>query len=134
MKMKEVVNGKLIIYIMPEKALAGMTWIVAVTRKKIYRCDVHGNIYSCEKNGGERRKMTVVQEAKDRSNPSPRVIIEGKKKRVDVLIANEIFYPMKIDKNDIGHRDGDRSNNAVTNLYIDITPQKIREENKEQSK
>lgn len=41
---------------------------------------------------------------------------------------------MKIDKNDIGHRDGDRSNNAVTNLYIDITPQKIREENKEQSK
>lgn len=128
MKKKEVVNGRLIIYVPQEKNLSGMTWVVAVTRKRIYRCDTHGNIYSCEKNGGERRKMTVVQEAKDRSNPSPRVIIEGKKKRVDVLIANEIFYPMKIDKNDIGHRDGDRSNNAVTNLYIDITPMEPTEE------
>lgn len=128
MKKKEVVNGRLIIYVPQEKNLSGMTWVVAVTRKRIYRCDAHGNIYSCEKNGGERRKMTVVQEAKDRSNPSPRVIIEGKKKRVDVLIANEIFYPMKIDKNDIGHRDGDRSNNAVTNLYIDITPMEPTEE------
>lgn len=125
MKKKTLNDGRIVAYIPRNELFASMTWVVAKTEKRIYRCDIDGRILSYD--GMSKRPYELAYEkASDRARA--RIKISGRYKYVDILIARAIFRPYVVETRKIGHFDGDLKNNKVTNIYIDITPMEPTEE------
>lgn len=119
MKKKTLKDGRIVAYIPRNELFASMTWVVAKTEKRIYRCDIDGRILSYD--GMSKRPYELAYEkASDRVRA--RIKISGRYKYVDILIARTVFKPYRVDTKNVGHFDGDMKNNKVTNIYIDITP------------
>lgn len=125
MKKKTMNDGRIVAYIPRNELFASMTWVVAKSEKRIYRCDIDGRILSYD--GMSKRPYELAYEkASDRARV--RIKISGRYKYVDILIARAIFKPYVVETRNIGHFDGDVKNNKVTNIYIDITPMEPTEE------
>lgn len=116
---KKIHEGKEILYIPDREVFRGMTWVIEKSEKRIYKCDIYGTVFSIDMEGNK-ETLNPIEEAEGRKNP--RVAIKRKKKRVDLLVATAIFRPWKVNKSRVHHFDGDTTNNAVANLYLDITP------------
>ena len=125
MKKKTLNDGRIVAYIPRNELFASMTWVVAKTEKRIYRCDINGRILSYD--GISKRPYELTYEkASDRVRA--RIKIRGRYNYVDILIARAIFKPYVVETGNVGHFDGDLKNNKVTNIYIDITPMEPTEE------
>lgn len=125
MKKKTLNDGRIVAYIPRNELFASMTWVVAKTEKRIYRCDINGRILSYD--GMSKRPYELAHERAS-GRARARIKISGRYKYVDILIARAIFRPYVVETRNIGHFDGDMKNNKVTNIYIDITPMEPTEE------
>lgn len=125
MKKKTLKDGRIVAYIPRNELFASMTWVVAKTEKRIYRCDIDGRILSYD--GVSKRPHEIVARTEP-TRKRPRVSLNKKYLRVDILIARAIFRPYVVETRSVGHFDGDMKNNKVTNIYIDITPMEPTEE------
>lgn len=125
MKKKTLNDGRIVAYIPRNELFASMTWVVAKTEKRIYRCDINGRILSYD--GISKRPYEVAGE-KDPERKRPRIRLRKKHVCIDMLIARAIFKPYVVETRNVGHFDGNLKNNKVTNIYIDITPMEPTEE------
>lgn len=123
---RKVYKGRIVAYVPRNEINGTIRWTVMRTAKNIYRCDATGRILSYD---GIAKRPTVLNEVKDtEQHKHPRVRIGKKLVRTDILIAKAVFSPLKFDKKDVGHFDGNPKNNKVENLFVDITPEEPTEE------
>ena len=125
MKKKTLNDGRIVAYIPRNELFASMTWVVAKTEKRIYRCDINGRILSYD---GMSKRPYEVAGVKEPERKRPRIRLKKKLVCIDMLIARAIFKPYVVKTRNVGHFDGDMKNNKVTNIYIDITPMEPTEE------
>lgn len=119
MKKKTLKDGRIVAYIPRNEIFASMTWVVAKTEKRIYRCDIDGRILSYD---GISRRPYELKGVSWPDRKRLRIKISRNYFCIDTLIAKAVFKPYRVDTKNVGHFDGDMKNNKVTNIYIDITP------------
>lgn len=125
MKKKTLKDGRIVAYIPRNELFASMTWVVAKTEKRIYRCDIDGRILSYD---GISRRPYEIATVNDPKRKRPRIKLKKTLVCIDTLIARAIFKPYVVKTRNVGHFDGNLKNNKVTNIYIDITPMEPTEE------
>ena len=104
--------------------------IVLATRSN-YFADTQGNIYARDIRNPDKepRLLSISSKSRRWKNPSVRL---GGRKRVQIryLVAVAFFADSgeEITIERIHHFDGNPCNNAISNIYLDLTPREVREE------
>lgn len=113
-------EGKLIAFIRKEELTPGQLIRLIATDHRQYFADIQGNIYSYDPFREEMKSMKPTESSKRYSEPT--VLIQRKKRyRVKELIARAVFPNVEFGIDQIKRFDGDCLNNALTNIYIEIT-------------
>ena len=126
----KIYQGKRVAYLKSHEYKTDQLFRLFSTRSARYFVDYIGNVYRQDKKSRKMTKMTTSKSTPRRKRPSVKIHVNGSTRRfyIDTLMARAIFPSlMEIKPSKVGHFDGDQSNNDISNIYYDMTPDSVDE-------
>ncbi len=126
---KRILNGRPVAVIEREEYSDTQMFPIYETQRNKYYCDPQGNLYVKDRGGLLRNLTITINDSSRHRVPSIVLTYRGKKKRLQIpwLIAKAMFPQFNVTAERVGHLDGDVNNNAIDNIYYDLTIHKVDE-------